>query len=327
MSPAKDPGLPKGTPTRHDNRPQLQRGSGLAGCHFGELWQGVLRVPGTSALLPALCSLTTNHFQSYAVFEKHSPGPIEVRPLRKRKALKASREVLSLAGDRSGGLLRVFSQLPEGGGMGSSSSEILASARATAHAIGSELSPDQEAALLLDIDGAVDPVFAPDRALVFAHRSGSLVEDLGPLPPFAILAFDTDPSGHGIDTASLPQAGYDERAVDRLAAALESLKRGVQTQDISAIGAAATESARVNQSRVSLPHFQSILDIAEAFGVPGIVIAHTGTVAGFIVAEAEPTLHRLGESAQALGLTPLGLIHIGSQPPRTGPGGSRSPTR
>jgi uncharacterized protein involved in propanediol utilization len=256
---------------------------GFAPCHVGELWQGALRRGART--VSALCTLTSNRLGSCAVYEPAPNAPLFVTPETKYKALAAAHAVLDLHGDTRGGRLRVYSQLGEGKGMGSSTSESLAAARVVAAALGRPLTRDQEFALLLGVDGAVDPIAIEDRVVLVAHREGRILHDYGrPLPPMRMVVFDTDLEGVGIATASLERPTYTPSELSTHARLVEQLRCGVERGDLELIGRVSTTSAKINQRYLPKPKWDEILRVAKALQLAGVVVAHTGTVCAFLIA-------------------------------------------
>ncbi len=264
----------------HSNAPTFV---GFAPGHVGELWQGALRRGART--IRALCTLTSDRLGSCAVYVPAPNAPLTVAPRSKRKALAAARAVLALNEDTRGGHLRIYSQLGEGKGMGSSTSESLAAARAVAAALGRSLTWEQESALLLAIDGAVDPIAIEDRAVLIAQREGRILHDYGrPLPPMSMVVFDTAPDGIGVDTSAFKPPVYTPLELLTHERLVTQLRRGVERGDLELIGAVATTSAEINQRYLPKPHWNEIRRIAKELRLAGVVAAHTGTVCAFLIA-------------------------------------------
>ncbi len=261
----------------------LRRGTGQAPAHHGELVQGVLA--GRDGRLRR-CLTTLLHFPkgSTASFESDGSAALRVEPAFKKKALRAARATLAhLRFPQLGGLLKIYSDIPIGRGMGSSTADCLAAIKAVAAAFGRRLPLEIQSRLVVDSEGASDGIMYPDQAVIFAHREGVLLEPLGPLPSFEALGFDSDPDGHGVDTLELKPARYSSREIEAFRVVFMALRRGVKLQDAALIGRAATASAVINQRFLPKPRFDELLAIVDRTGCLGLQVAHSGTVLGLLL--------------------------------------------
>ena len=132
--------------------------------------------------------------------------------------------------------LTVATTMPPGGGAGSSTASALAAMRAVLAAANAAMTPERESALLLAVEGAVDPLAFPSSPLrLWASRRAETVEVLPPPPPLWVAgAFD----GPGSRTDPADDAFPD------MAETVEQLRQALAAGDAAALGAAATASAR-----------------------------------------------------------------------------------
>ena len=168
------------------------------------------------------------------------------------------------------------SELEVGKGLGSSTADILAGARATASALGLNMDEDRVAALAASIevsDGSMYP-----EIITFDGRAGVPIRRYDWWPQFAVVlvnpttSIDTD-SVDFTDQAPL-SAQYDRIVAD--------LDLAVAERDGGAFARAAGESARLNQLFVMNPWLDVLERETERLGADGVNVAHTGTCLGML---------------------------------------------
>jgi uncharacterized protein involved in propanediol utilization len=166
------------------------------------------------------------------------------------------------------------------------------------------LRPEWLAKIAVAAETASDPLmYAPDRAVLFAQRRGSLLCDLGrPLPPLRVLGFNTA-EDTGVETLQLPPMAYSFWEVEAFRPMLGLLKRAVEQQDPSLLGRVATASTVITQRHRPKRFIPELLKLMGEIGALGIQVAHSGTVAGLLfecsgsagkLACARERLRRLG---------------------------------
>lgn len=327
-------------------------GTGYAPCHHGEILQGVF-LDGEGRRCAGLVTLPLAGPGSRAVFVRRpgtAPDALTVVPADRTKAAHAAvlavAECAELAGLPScGGVLRLTGDIPVGLGMGSSTSDVIATVRAVADAYGLRgLAAETVARLAVRAELASDPLMWDGRAVLFAQREGRVLEVLGPaLPPLVVVGCALG-GGAPVDTLTLParEAGdADIREYERLRALL---RRAVATGDARLLGEVATASARRGQEVLDHPEFDALTAIARRVGAAGVQIAHSGAVAGVLLDPAAPGLrHRVRRCLRALDAhgipatrtfttapttkeTPHGPAHRGGDRP-AGPDTPRRPAR
>ncbi len=216
--------------------------------------------------------------------EQGAAVALTVEPSWKIKALRAAELTLRELGVAAcHGHLEISSETPVGWGFGSSTSDVIAAIRAVAAAFGVRMRSGDAARVAVAAECASDSTMFDDRAVLFAQRSGDVVEDLGgALPPLAVVGFTTDASGRGVDTVAHPPADYPWSTVEQFRPLLGLLRRAVRDQDPRILGRVATASAHINQAFLPKPRLEEIGQLAEAHGAVGIQVAHSGTIAGIM---------------------------------------------
>jgi uncharacterized protein involved in propanediol utilization len=250
-------------------------GTGRCFGTFGELLQGVLPFRGRDFLV----TLPISRY-STATFTV-LPGTREVRvsPSYKVKSGRLAEELVRILEPRSGGLLRIESELPDGKGCASSSADMVATARAIQAAYGASISR----ASLARIMGSIEPtdgVMYPG-VVSFYHREGVLRKFLGCLPPLTIIGLD---EGGQVDTVEFNEQarafGSARRA--EYGDLLVGMERAVARGDLRSLGEISTRSAVLNQEILPKAHLDLVLEMRRRHGALGVVAAHSGTQLGLL---------------------------------------------
>ena len=257
--------------------------------HHGELIQGGWRQDGR--VLPCLVTLPRNDLVSTCRLELFEAEALEIVPHSKGKALRAARIALSRFGlPRATGRLTLVSQVETGLGLGSSTADVVAAIRACAAAFGVALRPEEIAAIAVEAELAVDPLMFDIPALLFAPRSGEVLEDWGDwYPNFVVFGCNLADAGTSIDTLSL-SPHYTDGEADRFEEIVGEAREGFSRRDPALIAAAATRSAILNQSRVPLARFDALHRLARDRGALGVQVAHSGVVGGVLLDPKDPEL-------------------------------------
>ncbi|MEU1372392.1 GHMP kinase [Streptomyces triculaminicus] len=288
----------------------LPTGTGYAPCHHGEILQGVfLDGDGDGRRCAGLVTLPMAGPGSSAEFVRlpgAAPQALTVVPADRTKAARAAALAVAECAQRTGqppcgGELRLTGDIPVGLGMGSSTSDVIATVRAVADSYGLRLTPGTVARIAVRAESACDPLMLDDRPVLFAQREGRVLEVLGPaLPPLVVVGC-TLGGGAPVDTLSLPvrePGDSDVRAWERMRT---RLRRAVATGDVQLLGQVATASARRGQQVLGHPEFDALTVIARRVGAAGVQIAHSGAVAGVLFDPAAPGLrHRVRSCLRAL---------------------------
>ncbi|GHG74695.1 GHMP family kinase ATP-binding protein [Streptomyces griseocarneus] len=283
-------------------------GTGYAPCHHGEILQGVF-LDGEGRRCAGLVTLPMAGPGSSAEFVRRpgtAPEALTVVPADRTKAARAAALAVAECAERTGrppcgGELRLTGDIPVGLGMGSSTSDVIATVRAVADSYGMRLAPGAVARLAVRAESACDPLMLDGRPVLFAQREGRVLEVLGPaLPPLVVVGCALG-GGAPVDTLSLPvrePGGSDVRAWERMRT---RLRRAVATGDVRLLGQVATASARRGQQVLGHPEFDALTAIARRVGAAGVQIAHSGAVAGVLFDPAAPGLrHRVRNCLRTL---------------------------
>jgi len=277
--------------------PPGQIGTGKAFGTFGELLQG--REASTQRDF-----LVTLPIERYARATFH-PDPhalhVTVHPACKEKSRRLAQALLEYFSLPPGGVLTLQSELPAGKGLASSSADLVATARAVCSCFRVALPLPQLAAFMCQIEPS-DGVMYPG-IVAFYHREGRLRNFLGFLPPLTILGID---EGNEIDTLAFntipkPFTAADEHEYQAL---LTRLTLAIQQRDLHTIGQITTRSAILNQKLNPKRTLYDVLRISEEIGCPGVVVAHSGTCIGLLLARDGPDYHQ----QLALGRRHLALL-------------------
>lgn len=274
-------------------------GTGRAACHHGEILQGAFLDP-RGDICPALVTLAMGNLGTYAEFVPVPDLPAErltVDPPDRVKALRAAALTIETLDQRGrtvlcGGHLRLRGDVPVGLGMGSSTSDVIATIRAVVSSFGHRLSPRAVARLAVRAEEACDPLMLDGRPRLFAHRQGRVLEALGPALPSAVVVGCTTGGGRVVDTLALPAADYTDRDVSAFERLRLMLRRAVAAGDVALLGRVCTESAERNQRRLVKDELGVLVHVARGLGAAGVQVAHSGNVAGVLFDPAPPGLQQ-----------------------------------
>jgi uncharacterized protein involved in propanediol utilization len=200
--------------------------------------------------------------------------------------LAAVFSMAELATDQSppaGGYMEIRSEIPRGIGMGSSTADVTAAIRAIANFHGVTPSAEKVGRIAVRAECASDPLMIDDRVVLFSHREGTVLETFGHrLPPMIVVGCDADPGTGRIDTIDLPPADYSAADIETFGALRAQLRVAVASGDVAGLARVATSSALISQRFLPKPAVGFLLDLCKRTGGCGILVAHSGTVAGVI---------------------------------------------
>jgi uncharacterized protein involved in propanediol utilization len=274
-------------------KPGVVMGVGYSIAHHGELMQGVFP-DDTGRLRRALVTMPMPGRGSRAIFypsQSHwgvvsPPGLTKAR----RAAVFTLREFAAHPAPAKGGRVEITSNVPQGIGMGSSTSDVTAVIRAVADYHGVSLSREEVGRLAVLAEVASDSVMIDDRVVLFAHRDGVVLETFGHrLPPMVVIGCDMDP-GRAVETLALTLADYSDREAGEFQVLRGALRRAIATEDVALLGKVATASARINQRYLPKPGLEELIELSRRHGGAGVQIAHSGTVAGLVFDARQPGL-------------------------------------
>lgn len=252
----------------------VARGTAWAPGTCGELAQGEL--DGTTVMVT--CPIDMGSTATVELLD--GTGLVDV-PSSAPKARRATALTLEFLGRRDlDARLALESSLPRAKGMASSTADVAAAIGATAAALGTAVSPRQQADLALAVEPS-DGVMLPGIAL-FDHRGGRIAKSLGQPPEMRVLALE---SADEVDTEAFN--AVDRRAelqshASRFRESLELITAGLAEGDPRLIGQGATLSSQANQAVLPKPQLAPAIDLAQAAGAVGVNVAHSGTVLGLL---------------------------------------------
>jgi uncharacterized protein involved in propanediol utilization len=299
------------TTVLHQQRKQLREparnvGYGSAVGHHGELVQGTfhdrLGVPRPGLITMPLPGLVTRaEFRPSPVARPDSL--VTVVPAWKQKAQRAAELLLRRhVPTATGGELVISGQTPPGLGLGSSTSDVTAALRAVADCYGIRLADTELAALAVQAEHASDSVMLEHRVVLFASRSGQILEEFPqPLPDMVVVGCDTDPDRGGVDTLAMPPAVATPADLARFRVLLGYFRHALATRSVPLLARVAEASAVLNQRILPTREFAHLRRTARETGGLGVQIAHSGTVAGIIFdPHQRDTARRVAECSRAL---------------------------
>ena len=256
-------------------------GMGMAYGKFGELLQGALPGINNNFLVSLPITKISFAYFTYDSGEAHHT----VCPAHKHKALTLMSKMLDYFGIANTHCkLTIESELPEGKGLGSSTADLIATARA----IESGTQKQLPLKILLQFLSEIEPSDAPmfDDIICFYHRQVKLHSQLGKLSNLAILGID---EGGIIDTIEFNKklSPYTESEKTHYAKLLTALTSAVQTRDIATIGKISTESALLHQKSNPKKHLNDFIELASLANAAGIIVAHSGTYIGILLDKAQ----------------------------------------
>ena len=234
--------------------------------HFGELIQGRLGADGPVVLISLPCPVLTVTATSTPAqrLSIHCPnGQI--------LTTAGAQKFLGLLGLQCHADITLTSQMPLGGGAGSSTATLVALAQ---HAGWTGL-PDDLARACLAIEGATDPLmFDHAERLLWASRNARIISHLPALPAFDVLG--------GFYGAVQPTDAADLNFPD-IGDLINSWQNAAAARDLPGVAKLAATSA---QRTLALrgPNPDPTAQLALNLGALGHVIAHTGSARGLIYA-------------------------------------------
>jgi uncharacterized protein involved in propanediol utilization len=270
---------------------------GIAFGTFGELLQGRLPDGNRDFLITspiARCSVA-------AFWPDPERSDVQVVPGSKLKSLRAAQLALARGDVPMGGTLVIDSDLPEGKGFASSSADLVATIRAVSNAIGLAVTPTMTEDLLRQIEPS-DGVMYPG-SVAFYHREVKLHSCLGFLPSVTIVGVD---EGDEVDTIKfnrIPKS-FTTDEQNEYATLLNVAAAAIRDQDAATIGYVATRSTMLNQRLNPKRMLDDVLEITDRVGAVGVLSAHSGTILGILLDEADSDyprkLHATAAACSAL---------------------------
>lgn len=242
---------------------------------FGEILQGI----GTDNRA-FLITAPINRYSEVHFERDSSISEILVTTEKKEKCSEIIRRIIERYSIPEGGYLSVHTQFPTGKGLGSSSADLVAVAKAIDQSYSLNLSPEEIESLIRGIDPTDGVMFSGN--VLYYYKEVLIGKKLGQLKNCKVIGCD---EGGMIDTVKYNYSDFiftdqDKEIYDRL---LHQASAAIAANDLYSVGQVTTASARLNERfnpKKSLPFF---LETVEEFCLPGIICAHSGTYIGFIL--------------------------------------------
>ncbi|RVQ48044.1 hypothetical protein [Sinorhizobium meliloti] len=251
---------------------------------FGELLQGQLPIGSLSGDSHFLVTMPIAVFARAHFMPIAGTRSVTVYPPHKVKAKRLAENLLTALG-ASGGILFLKSELPEGKGLASSSADLVATARSIACCFKRSIPTTLIEKLMVEIEPS-DGVLYPG-VVAYQQRAGRLISFLGQIPPLAIVGVD---EGGTVETVDYDQRRGEISANHRTQYQnlLDRTQIAIAQGDTATIGAVATSSALLHQERAPKKHLDSMLKASAETGALGVIVAHSGTMAGILVDRMAP---------------------------------------
>jgi uncharacterized protein involved in propanediol utilization len=123
-----------------------------------------------------------------------------------------------------------------------------------------------------------------DLPVLFAQTCGVTIDRYDKqLPAFSVIGFDSAP-GSTIDTLEMERPVHDQEDLDTFALLRSGLRRAIHTGDAKLLGKVASASTRIAMKHNPNSRIQDVMAAAEHWGCLGVQVAHSGTVAGIMIA-------------------------------------------
>jgi L-threonine kinase len=236
----------------------------------GELLQGLLL--GSEKLV----SCPINWFSTVRISE--APPDVRERPFM-RQALLALLAYAQQPASYSHHLcIQYESTIPVGKGMASSTADIAATLLAASEFLHIPLTLDELAKLCVSIEPTDSTIFP--QLTLFDHNNGSTHGNFAWTPPLDLLILEPD---RQLMTQDYHRRNHQQQLKANqplLTQAWQHFQHAMHQQDIRAFGLATTLSAQASQHILPKPAFSQLLALIERFDLPGLTVAHSGTVVG-----------------------------------------------
>lgn len=172
--------------------------------------------------------------------------------------------------------IRLYSNVPPGKGLSSSSTDILS----VLFVVNAYLQTNCSTEDLYHIAAAIEPTdpCLSDDIVVFKQQTGVVAKCIT-LPPMTVVYFDAEP-GRQIDTLSVqrPRTRGTGKFYDWL---LRRFLQAAKDEDYDTLFDSITYSAEYNQTVITVPCFDEYLQLARATQ-SGLMVAHSGTIVGLL---------------------------------------------
>lgn len=243
---------------------------------FGELLQGAL--PGENNYF--LISMPIDRYSTAKFFCNFSDKRATICPAYKFKSASLAFKIMEYFHLTCGWELHIESQINEGKGLGSSTADLIATARAIAMATEKTLPIDVFLSYLREIEPSDGIMY--DGLTCFYHRKVQLHSQFNFIPNFTIVGIDE--SGI-IDTLRFNRdlRPYTAEQKENYSFLLGKMQSAIQKKDIKTIGEISTQSAILHQDISPKKNLNYFLELNNTIKAVGVIVAHSGTYVGIML--------------------------------------------
>lgn len=248
---------------------------GVCPASCGEFVQGVLENK------EYLSSYSIDMYSTVVLEEKLND--INVGPYKSRKAIEKVFERFKLPIKESKNIsLDIYSEIPVGKGMASSTADIGATIAATLKLINKSLSSEEVSMLASTIE-PTDSTYIETNT-IFNPLNGEVIKYLGNIKNSRVIILEPHKT---LDTMKIRNTpNYKEIKIKNKEIIKESfylLEEGIRKNDLYSVGRACTLSSLANENIDKKEGLSEIIEIAQNYGAYGVNVAHSGTVVGVII--------------------------------------------
>ncbi|WP_156393164.1 GHMP family kinase ATP-binding protein [Burkholderia sp. Leaf177] len=256
---------------------ESQTYTGMCRGTLGELVQGPYLDGGRLNI--AIVSLPIEQY-TWVHFTRNVDETDDRELCAKSKSLKALRNYLNLYDlPAPRGSWRFRSELECGKGMASSTADIIATIRCLDAVFGKSTPVSQICEILKDIERS-DSVFLDSLALYLSGEQ-KVVHQFVNVITLYVCYID---EGGVVDTEKSTRKLLDhyDRNLARYSTNMEHAIEAIGNEDYQRICDCATKSAELSQTVFPKKNFEKFINNKERFGSDGMIVAHTGSMLGFL---------------------------------------------
>lgn len=248
---------------------------GICPASCGEFVQGILEKE------EYLSSYAIDLYSTAIVEEKIND--INMGPSKSRTAIEKVFERFNLPIKESKNIsLNIYSKIPVGKGMASSSADIGATIVATLNLINKDLSSEE----ISKIASTIEPTDSTyiQKNVIFNPLNGEVVKYLGNIKNSKVVILEPNKTLNTMKIRNIPN--YKEikfKNKEIISEAFYLLEEGIKNNDLYLVGRAATLSSLANENIDKKQGLKEIIEISQNYGAYGVNIAHSGTVIGILI--------------------------------------------
>ena len=184
-----------------------------------------------------------------------------------------------------------WTDLEIGKGMGSSTADIVAGARALGAAVNRKLSASRLAAIATSVESSDGSMYP--GIVAFDQKNGALLRHYVWWPQFLIVIV-IPPKVFNTESADFAGKLRFGQEFDEI---LDCLDKASQSRSAHGFAEAATHSAALNQDFVPSAHHALLEDRLNQLGALGIAVGHTGTIVGLLFDATDKDSRRAAAAA------------------------------